>query len=118
VELDVVLDARGQTAAQRLAEGRPAGTAPGGTQSAGAGRAQFAGSPAALAELLTEVLEVADGVRLHPARLDVDLEELSRLVLPELRRRGVLAPVPQDGTFRDLLGLERPASRYATAVGN
>jgi len=26
--------------------------------------------------------------------------------------------VPQDGTFRDLLGLERPASRYATAVGN
>jgi hypothetical protein len=31
----------------------------------------------------------------------------------------VLAPVPQDGTFRDLLGLERPASRYAaTAVGN
>jgi alkanesulfonate monooxygenase SsuD/methylene tetrahydromethanopterin reductase-like flavin-dependent oxidoreductase (luciferase family) len=108
VELDVVLDARGQTAAERLAEKPPAG----------AGRAQFAGSPAALAELLSEVLEAADGVRLHPARLGVDLEELSRLVLPELRRRGVLAPVPQDGTFRDLLGLERPASRYAIAAGN
>ncbi len=79
----------------------------------GTGRARFAGSPAALADLLTELLEVADGVRLHPAGLAVDLEELSRLVLPELRRRGVLAPVPQDGTLRDLLGLERPASRYA-----
>jgi alkanesulfonate monooxygenase SsuD/methylene tetrahydromethanopterin reductase-like flavin-dependent oxidoreductase (luciferase family) len=124
VELDVVLDARGQTAAQRLGEERLTGAQPVGADRAGAGpsgagRAEFAGSPAALADLLTEVLEVADGVRLHPARLDVDLEELSRLVLPELRRRGVLAPVPQDGTFRDLLGLERPASRYAaTAVGN
>ncbi|MEK0154593.1 LLM class flavin-dependent oxidoreductase [Arthrobacter oryzae] len=108
VELDVVLDARGQDAAQRL----------GGVEPDRAQRARFAGPAAELADLLTEVLEVADGVRLHPARLDIDLEELARLVLPELRRRGVLAPVPQDGTFRDLLGLERPASRYAaTAVG-
>jgi alkanesulfonate monooxygenase SsuD/methylene tetrahydromethanopterin reductase-like flavin-dependent oxidoreductase (luciferase family) len=114
VELDVVLDARGQSAAQRLA-----GVYRPGVQPAGAERARFAGSPAALADLLTELLEVADGVRLHPAGLAVELEELSRLVLPELRRRGVLAPVPQDGTLRDLLGLERPASRYAaTAVGN
>jgi len=37
-------------------------------------------------------------------------------VLPELRRRGALRPVVQDGTFRDLLGLDRPASRYATAA--
>lgn len=119
VELDVVLDAHGQTAAQRLDAAQLAGADRAGAGPSGAGRAQFAGSPAALTDLLTEVLEVADGVRLHPARLDVDLEELSRLVLPELRRRGVLAPVPQDGTFRDLLGLERPASRYAaTAVGN
>lgn len=109
VELDVVLDARGQDAAQRL----------GGVEPDGAQRARFAGPAAELADLLSEVLEVADGVRLHPARLDIDLEELARLVLPELRLRGVLAPVPQDGTFRDLLGLERPASRYAaTAAGN
>ena len=125
VELDVVLDARGQSAAQRLVGVdrpgvQPAGTEPAGADRVGAERARFAGSPAALADLLTELLEVADGVRLHPAGLAVDLEELSRLVLPELRRRGVLAPVPQDGTLRDLLGLERPASRYAatTAVGN
>ena len=119
VELDVVLDARGQSAAQRLAGVDRPGAQPAGAALSGTGRARFAGSPAALADLLTELLEVADGVRLHPAGLAVDLEELSRLVLPELRRRGVLAPVPQDGTLRDLLGLERPASRYAaTAVGN
>jgi len=113
VELDVVLDARGQRAAQRLESERPGRAHPGGE------RAKFAGSPGALAGLLTEVLKAADGVRLHPSRLEVDFEGLSRLVLPELRRRGVLAPVPQDGTFRDLLGLERPVSRYAaSAVGN
>lgn len=119
VELDVVLDARGQGAAQRLEEESSPFAEPGSGGAGGARRARFAGSAADLADLLTEVLEVADGVRVHPARFDVDFEELSRLVLPELRRRGVLAPVPQDGTFRDLLGLERPASRYAaTAVGN
>ncbi|MDR6507028.1 LLM class flavin-dependent oxidoreductase [Arthrobacter oryzae] len=114
VELDVVLDARGQSAAQRLA-----GVETDNAALSGTGPARFAGSPAALADLLTDLLEIADGVRLHPAGFDVDLEELSRLVLPELRRRGVLAPAPRDGTLRDLLGLERPASRYATtAVGN
>ncbi|MBP1134316.1 alkanesulfonate monooxygenase SsuD/methylene tetrahydromethanopterin reductase-like flavin-dependent oxidoreductase (luciferase family) [Arthrobacter sp. PvP023] len=119
VELDVVLDARGQTAAQRLGGESSASGEDTGGEAAGAQRARFAGSAAELADLLTEVLEVADGVRLHPARFDVDFQELSRLVLPELRRRGVLAQVSQDGTFRDLLGLERPASRYAaTAVGN
>ena len=49
--------------------------------------------------------------------LDTDLEELSRLVLPELRRRGLLAPNTPDATFRDQLGLARPASRYAAAAG-
>jgi hypothetical protein len=58
-------------------------------------------------------LETADGVRLHPAVLDVDLEELAQLVLPALRRRGVLAPQQPGATFRDLLGLPRPTSRYA-----
>ena len=57
-------------------------------------------------------------MRLHPASLFVDLEELGRLVLPELRRRGVLRPVVQDATFRELLGLSRPVSRYATAASN
>ena len=72
--------------------------------------------PPELTELLASVLETADGVRLHPAVLDVDLEELAQLVLPALRRRGVLAPQQPGSTFRDLLGLQRPASRYAAAT--
>ena len=48
--------------------------------------------------------------------LDTDLEELSRLVLPELRRRGILAAAERDATLREQLGLARPASRYASAA--
>lgn len=107
-ELDVVLDARGQAAEGRLAE-LNAHTPWEST------RARFVGTAPELIELLTTLLETADGVRLHPAVLDVDLEELAQLVLPSLRRRGVLAPVQPDTTFRQLLGLQRPASRYATA---
>ena len=108
-ELDVVLDSRGQAAAERVA-GLNAHTA---WQSP---RARFVGTAAELTELLTEVLGWADGVRLHPAVLDTDLEELSRLVLPELRRRGLLAPNFPDTTFREQLGLARPASRYAASA--
>jgi len=102
-ELDVVLDSRGQAAASREAmfDG---------------GRAAFAGTAAGLTDFLESLLAEADGVRLHPASLFVDLEELARLVLPALRRRGALRAPVQDGTFRDLLGLERPASRYASAA--
>jgi len=101
-----VLDACGRAAAQRLA-GLNRHTA---WQSP---RARFVGTAAELTELLTEVLAWADGVRLHPAVLDKDLEELSRLVLPELRQRGLLAPNTADATFREQLGLARPTSRYA-----
>ena len=108
-ELDVVLDSRGQAAAERLA-GLNRHTA---WQSP---RARFVGTAAELTELLTDVLASADGVRLHPAVLETDLEELSRLVLPELRRRGLLASTTPDATFREQLGLARPASRYAAAA--
>lgn len=106
-ELDVVLDFRGQAAGERVAalDGDFDG-----------GRAAYAGAAAGLTDFLESLLAEADGVRLRPASLFVDLEELGRLVLPELRRRGVLRPVVQDGTFRDLLGLERPASRYSSAA--
>lgn len=102
-ELEIVLDSRGQAAAGRSVEFE-------------GGRARYAGSAAGLVDFLTELLKEADGVRLHPASLALELDELSRLVLPELRRRGALRPPLQDGTFRDLLGLTRPASRYATAA--
>jgi hypothetical protein len=99
-ELDVVVDSRGQVAAERAA-------------AITSGRARYAGTAAGLTALLELLLVEADGVRLHPASLALELDELSRLVLPDLRRRGVLRPPVQYGTFRDLLGLIRPASRYA-----
>nr|WP_236818719.1 LLM class flavin-dependent oxidoreductase [Arthrobacter sp. FW306-2-2C-D06B] len=106
-ELDVVLDSRGQSASARLAE-LDAFTP------WSSSRARFIGTAAELVDFLAELLAVADGVRLHPAVLDAELEELAQLVLPELRRRGALKPVAQGGTFRELLGLERPRSRYAS----
>ncbi|KUM40981.1 LLM class flavin-dependent oxidoreductase [Arthrobacter sp. EpRS71] len=103
-ELDVVLDARGQSAATRQ------------VPSPESGLARFVGSAADLTELLGSLLNEADGVRLHLAALDVELEELSRLVLPELRRRGALRPPVQDGTFRDVLGLAPAENRYSTTA--
>ena len=49
-----------------------------------------------------------------PAVLDVDLPELHHAVLPALRARGLLADQSADTTFRSLLGLDRPSSRYTT----
>ncbi|MCU1548283.1 MAG: class flavin-dependent oxidoreductase [Arthrobacter sp.] len=108
-ELDVVLDAHGRSAAGRLVtlDAHTAWDSP---------RARFVGNAPELTELLAGLLSVADGVRLHPAVLDIELEELARLVLPELRRRGILAPVERDATFRQQLGLARPLSRYAATT--
>ncbi|MEE2524261.1 LLM class flavin-dependent oxidoreductase [Pseudarthrobacter sp. J75] len=107
-ELDVVLDARGESASSRLAglERYATWESP---------RARFVGSAAQLVELLADLLAAGAGVRLHPAVLDVDLEELAQLVLPALRWRGLLSPVTPDAPFRGLLGLPRPVSRYAAA---
>jgi alkanesulfonate monooxygenase SsuD/methylene tetrahydromethanopterin reductase-like flavin-dependent oxidoreductase (luciferase family) len=103
-ELDVVLDSRGEAAVSRV------------VSLAGTGRARFVGSTADLSELLDSLLGEADGVRLHPADLSVELDELSRLVLPELRRRGSLRVPVQDGTFRGLLGLPKAENRYSTTA--
>ncbi|NQD90441.1 LLM class flavin-dependent oxidoreductase [Paenarthrobacter sp. CM16] len=103
-ELDVVLDARGQAAESRVVTSRQSGLA------------RFVGSAAGLTELLDSLLQEADGVRLHPADLSVELDELSRVVLPELRRRGSLRAPLQDGTFRELLGLAPAENRYATTA--
>jgi alkanesulfonate monooxygenase SsuD/methylene tetrahydromethanopterin reductase-like flavin-dependent oxidoreductase (luciferase family) len=103
-ELDVVLDARGQAAASRSDTLQDDG------------RARFVGSAAGLTDYLGSLLKEADGVRLHPASLAIDLDELARLVLPELRRRGSLRAPVQDGTFRRLLGLGRAENRYSTSA--
>lgn len=105
-ELAVALDARGRSAADRL------------TGLARHGRwepetALAAGDTDRVVDVLAKVLAVADGVRLHPAVIDQDLPELAAAVLPALRRRVPLAELPIGGTFRDLLQLPHPRTRYA-----
>lgn len=106
-ELEVVLDARGVRARQRLADldvftGWQPTT-----------RLRHVGTADELAELVGELSRFADGVRLHPAVLDLDLEELGRAVLPRLRRAiGFSSPRPGD-TLRTSLGLGHPVNRYS-----
>ncbi|MFG2589382.1 LLM class flavin-dependent oxidoreductase [Streptomyces sp. NPDC048438] len=105
-EVEVVLDAA-VPATDRLAEldgaaGRPE-----------TGRLRHAGSPESLLDLLRELAESVDGVRLHPAVLAVDLPVLAERVLPKVAGAGPRR-VPRAGTtLRETLGLVRPVNRFA-----
>jgi hypothetical protein len=57
-----------------------------------------------------------DGVRLHPLVLAEDLPVLSRLVLPALSERRLVARPLPGTSLRSGLGLERPANRFAAAA--
>ncbi|MEV4689491.1 LLM class flavin-dependent oxidoreductase [Microbacterium sp. LWH3-1.2] len=107
-EVEVVLEARGVSATRRLE------TLGGWTD---AGRVRYSGDANGLVALTAGLAASVDGVRLHVAELDVDLEEVGRAVLPALRERiGFRSPRAGE-TLRDALGLERSVSRYAaTAV--
>ncbi|KAB2975978.1 LLM class flavin-dependent oxidoreductase [Streptomyces sp. SS1-1] len=76
----------------------------------------FAGSPAELADLLQEFQTAGlTGFRLRPAVAGHDLPAITRGLVPELQRRGVFRRAYEAGTLRGLLGLARPANRYAAA---
>ena len=78
--------------------------------------AVFTGSPAGLADLLQEWQQAGlSGFRLRPGVIPDDLEVITRAVVPELQRRGAFRTAYATGSLRGLLGLGRPASRYATA---
>ncbi|MFJ7748926.1 LLM class flavin-dependent oxidoreductase [Arthrobacter sp. NPDC097144] len=110
-ELEIVLDARGRRAADRLAELEAWEPRKGDAS----GPARLAGTAEEITDYLAQLLAVARGVRLHPAVLEIELEELDRGVLPRLRSAGLLAPSAPDTTLRALLGLGRPASRFTPA---
>jgi alkanesulfonate monooxygenase SsuD/methylene tetrahydromethanopterin reductase-like flavin-dependent oxidoreductase (luciferase family) len=75
-----------------------------------------AGSPSDLADLLVSLHDAGiEGFRLRPGRLPVDLDAIVDGLVPELRARGLFSGTYGPGTFRERLGLERPASRYATS---
>jgi alkanesulfonate monooxygenase SsuD/methylene tetrahydromethanopterin reductase-like flavin-dependent oxidoreductase (luciferase family) len=74
----------------------------------------FAGTPAQLADLLQEWQAAGlSGFRLRPATIPHDLAQITRVLVPELQRRGAFRRGYEARTLRGLLGLPRPASRYA-----
>ncbi|MCL2554778.1 MAG: LLM class flavin-dependent oxidoreductase [Actinomycetia bacterium] len=76
----------------------------------------FTGTPAGLADLFEEWLAAGiTGFRLRPATVPHDLEQITRRLVPELQRRGLFRTAYEAGTLRGLLGLPRPAGRYAAS---
>jgi alkanesulfonate monooxygenase SsuD/methylene tetrahydromethanopterin reductase-like flavin-dependent oxidoreductase (luciferase family) len=77
----------------------------------------YVGTAAGLADLLSE-WQVAGltGFRLRPAVLPHDLTYICERLVPELQRRGLFRTGYEAGTLRGLLGLGRPANRYAATV--
>ncbi|WP_326655791.1 LLM class flavin-dependent oxidoreductase [Streptomyces sp. NBC_00385] len=74
----------------------------------------FTGTPAQLADLLLEWQRAGlTGFRLRPAATAHDLPAITRQLVPELQRRGAFRTAYEAGTLRGLLGLARPANRYA-----
>lgn len=105
LDLEVALDAVGVPAADRvdaLDAHSPWATS----------RARVRGAAGTLADLLAALAAVTDGVRIHPAVLDVDLPELAFAVLPLLRERSGLAVTHPGGALRDALGLPAAVNRF------
>jgi alkanesulfonate monooxygenase SsuD/methylene tetrahydromethanopterin reductase-like flavin-dependent oxidoreductase (luciferase family) len=76
----------------------------------------FTGTPAGLVELLVEWGAAGlDGFRLRPAAIPLDLEAITRQVVPLARQRGLLRQQPPGDTLRAHLGLPRPEDRYVDA---
>ncbi|MGW1209446.1 LLM class flavin-dependent oxidoreductase [Streptomyces sp. NPDC002499] len=109
-ELEVALDTPDATGAERVADLER--YAPWTDR----GRLRHVGSAEQLVALLAELSGHVDGVRLHPLVLDEDLGVLSRLVLPALSARRLVARPLPGTSLRSTLGLERPANRFAAAA--
>ncbi len=76
----------------------------------------FTGTPADLADLLAEWQDAGlSGFRLRPGALPHDLTAITRGLVPELQARGLFRTAYDADTLRGLLGLPRPANRYAAA---
>jgi alkanesulfonate monooxygenase SsuD/methylene tetrahydromethanopterin reductase-like flavin-dependent oxidoreductase (luciferase family) len=78
--------------------------------------AVFTGTAAQLAGLLQDWQQAGlSGFRLRPGAIPDDLEAISRDLVPELQRRGAFRTAYEASTLRGLLGMARPANRYAPA---
>ncbi|WP_035306276.1 LLM class flavin-dependent oxidoreductase [Actinokineospora inagensis] len=74
----------------------------------------FVGTPAELADQVLDLHAAGlSGFRLRPATIPHDLRAITRGLVPELRSRGAFRSDYEATTLRGLLGLSRPANRYA-----
>lgn len=73
------------------------------------------GTPTEIADYMQEWFETraADGFILMFPTLPASLEDFTRLVVPELRRRGLFRDAYEGTTLRENLGLGWPVNRYA-----
>ncbi|KUN83529.1 LLM class flavin-dependent oxidoreductase [Streptomyces griseoruber] len=109
-EVEVALDTPDATGAERVADlARYASWTD-------RGRLRHVGSADGLVAALDGLSRHVDGVRLHPLVLDEDLPLLSRLVLPALSERRLVARPLPGTSLRSTLGLARPANRFAAAA--
>jgi alkanesulfonate monooxygenase SsuD/methylene tetrahydromethanopterin reductase-like flavin-dependent oxidoreductase (luciferase family) len=77
----------------------------------------FTGTSTQLADLLLDWQRAGlTGFRLRPGALPHDLLAITRTLVPELQRRGAFRTEYEAATLRGLLGLGRPANRYAKAL--
>ncbi|HWC82685.1 MAG TPA: LLM class flavin-dependent oxidoreductase [Pseudonocardiaceae bacterium] len=77
----------------------------------------FTGTAAELADELLALHEAGlTGFRLRPGVLPHDLDQITRELVPELRRRNAFRAEYEANTLRGLLGLSRPANRYAVSA--
>ena len=76
----------------------------------------FTGTPSQLADLLQDWQGSGlTGFRLRPGAIGHDLAAITEGLVPELQSRGAFRHAYQASTLRGVLGLGRPANRYATA---
>ena len=83
-------------------------------QAAG-GHKYIVGSPRTVADMMQEWFEAdgADGFNLLMPHYPTPLADFVDMVVPELRRRGIFRTEYEGPTFRDILGVPTPRSRYA-----
>jgi alkanesulfonate monooxygenase SsuD/methylene tetrahydromethanopterin reductase-like flavin-dependent oxidoreductase (luciferase family) len=77
--------------------------------------ATVVGDPREVADFMQHWLETgaADGFNVFPSTLPQSMDDFARLVVPELQARGLFRRDYAGRTFRDHLGLSRPARRGA-----
>jgi FMN-dependent oxidoreductase (nitrilotriacetate monooxygenase family) len=82
------------------------------------GHVQVIGSPKRVADLMEQWFEErgADGFNVVPPLLPEGFEDFVRLVVPELQRRGIFRKEYSGSSFRENLGLKRPANPYTAAA--